>query len=81
LQGRADSPVDDRHIPLGQALKPPLLFAYAKTPTGRLVLAPTAPSDLFEDVLGLLTLLYQAWKCGVYPCMRTYQLLEQVKTD
>jgi hypothetical protein len=48
--------VDDRHIPLGQALKSHLLLAYTKTPTGRLVLAPTGLSDLFEDGLGLLTL-------------------------
>jgi hypothetical protein len=48
--------VDDRHIPLGQALKSHLLLAYTKTPTGRLVLAPTGLSHLFEVGLGLLTL-------------------------
>src|SRR5215212_4872383 len=59
LQGRAwivALPVDDRHIPLGQALEPHLLLAYAQTPTGRLVLAPTGLLDLLEDGLGLLSL-------------------------
>src|SRR5215218_1189193 len=49
-------PVDDRHISLGQALEPHFLLAYAKTPTGRLILAPAGLTDLFEDGLGLLTL-------------------------
>ena len=48
--------VDDRHIPLGQALTPHLLLAYTKLPTGCLVPAPTGLSDLFEDGLGLPTL-------------------------
>ena len=59
LQGRTRIvalPVDDRHIPLGQALELHLLLAYAQTPAGGLVLAPTALLDLFEDGLGLLTL-------------------------
>src|SRR5215208_7458344 len=49
-------PVDDRHVSLGQALEPHFLLAYAKTPTGRLILAPAGLTDLFEDGLGLLTL-------------------------
>src|SRR5215218_4771645 len=49
-------PVDDRHISLGQALEPHFLLAYAKTPTGRLILAPAGLTDLFEDGLGLLSL-------------------------
>jgi hypothetical protein len=78
LQGRARIvalPVDERHIPLGQALEPHLLLAYAQTPAGRLVLAPAVPSDLFEDGLGLLAL---AWlnelrkaihRHGLFPLM------------
>src|SRR5215216_2035353 len=48
--------LDDRHVSLGQALEPHFLLAYAKTSTGRLVLAPAGPSDLLEDGLGLLSL-------------------------
>jgi hypothetical protein len=58
LQGRAwivALPVDDRHIPLGQALQPHLLLAYAQTPTGRLVLAPTGLLNLLEDGAGLIS--------------------------